>query len=156
MYSHVFSGATRSNEGTETLFARQRFVTCCKAFNLQAIDSVYIDIPDIEGLRKQSLEGMSENPKFQSYVFNLTYLGKAWGFDGKQSIHPTQVPIIQDAFLPPTERVQWAKELIDEFVKHEQSGKGAFTFKGSMIDRPLLLQAMNIVQTVKFVEDLKE
>uniref|UniRef100_A0A914Z2V9 Citramalyl-CoA lyase, mitochondrial n=1 Tax=Panagrolaimus superbus TaxID=310955 RepID=A0A914Z2V9_9BILA len=129
-------GATRSNEGTETLFARQRFVTCCKAFNLQAIDSVYIDIKDIEGLRRQSLEG------------------KAWGFDGKQSIHPTQIPIIQESFLPPPDKVQWAKELIDEFVKHEQSGKGAFTFKGSMIDRPLLLQAMNIVQTIKYLENL--
>jgi citrate lyase subunit beta-like protein len=98
-------GATRSNEGMETLFARQRFVTCCKAFNLQAVDSVYIDIKDLDGLKKQSLEG------------------KAWGFDGKQTIHPSQIPVIQESFLPSSDKVQWAKELIDEFVKHEQSGK---------------------------------
>lgn len=127
-------GATRSNTGQELMFARQKFITCCKAFNLQAIDAVYIDIHDLEGLRKQSVEG------------------KLWGFDGKQSIHPAQIPVIQESFLPPKEKIQWATELIDEYIRHEKNGKGAFTFRGSMIDRPLLLQAMNIVQTVKFLE----
>lgn len=79
--------------------------------------------------------------------------GRLWGFDGKQSIHPSQIPVIQESFLPPPEKIKWAQELIDEFVKHEQNGKGAFVFKGSMIDRPLLLQAMNIVQTLKFIEN---
>ncbi|KHJ83873.1 HpcH/HpaI aldolase/citrate lyase family protein [Oesophagostomum dentatum] len=51
-------GATRTPECTEVMYARQRFVACCKAFQLQAIDSVYIDIKNTEGLRKQSEEGM--------------------------------------------------------------------------------------------------
>ena len=130
-------GATRSNDGREIMFARQKFLNCCKAFNLQAIDAVYIDIKDLEGLRQQSIEG------------------KLWGFDGKQSIHPSQIPVIQESFLPAKEKVQWANELIAEYEKHEKSGKGAFTFRGSMIDRPLLLQAMNIVQTIRYLEGLK-
>ncbi|KJH50959.1 HpcH/HpaI aldolase/citrate lyase family protein, partial [Dictyocaulus viviparus] len=65
-------GATRSPESTEVLYARQRFVACCKAFQLQAIDSVFIDIKDLDGLKRQSIEGHN------------------WGFTGKQSIHPTQ------------------------------------------------------------------
>uniref|UniRef100_A0A7E4W307 Citramalyl-CoA lyase, mitochondrial n=1 Tax=Panagrellus redivivus TaxID=6233 RepID=A0A7E4W307_PANRE len=129
-------GMSRSNEGTETLYARQRFVTCCKAFSLQAIDSVYIDIKDLDGLRRQSIEG------------------KAWGFDGKQCIHPTQIPVIQESFLPPPDKIEWAKALIDEYIKHENEQRNTvLTFRGSMVDRPVILQAMNIVQTVKYIQE---
>ena len=48
-------------------------VTAAKAHKLQAIDAVYIDYKDMEGLRRQSEEGMG------------------WGFTGKQVIHPGQV-----------------------------------------------------------------
>uniref|UniRef100_A0A158PAH0 Citramalyl-CoA lyase, mitochondrial n=1 Tax=Angiostrongylus cantonensis TaxID=6313 RepID=A0A158PAH0_ANGCA len=126
-------GATRSSEGKEVIYARQRFITCCKAFQLQAIDSVFIDIKDIDGLRRQCIEGHS------------------WGFTGKQSIHPTQVPVIQEAFLPSADKVEWATELAHAFSQHQIEGKGAFQFRGQMIDRPLLLQAMNIIQLVERV-----
>ncbi|CAB3396728.1 unnamed protein product [Caenorhabditis bovis] len=124
-------GATRTSHGTENLFARQKFVTCCKAFFLQAIDSVYIDIKDLDGLRRQCVEGRS------------------WGFTGKQVIHPSQVPVVQEQFLPPKEKIEWAQELIHAFSEHEALGKGAFQFRGQMIDRPLLLQALNIIQLIE-------
>lgn len=66
-------GATRSTAGEETLYARQRFVACCRAFQLQPIDSVHIDLKDTEGLQRGSEQGY------------------AWGFSGKQTIHPSQV-----------------------------------------------------------------
>lgn len=50
-------GATRSDGGSELLYARQKFVSICKAFRIQAIDAVYINFKDLEGLRKQSQEG---------------------------------------------------------------------------------------------------
>ncbi|VDK46779.1 unnamed protein product [Anisakis simplex] len=121
-------GATRTKDGRENIYARQRFVTCCKAFGLQAIDSVYIDIKDQQGLKAQCEEG------------------RLWGFDGKQVIHPSQIDVVQSAFLPSVERVEWARELMKEFVEHEKKGKGAFNFRGHMIDKPLLLQAMNVVK----------
>ncbi|KIH62141.1 HpcH/HpaI aldolase/citrate lyase family protein [Ancylostoma duodenale] len=126
-------GATRTPESTEVLYARQRFVACCKAFQLQAIDSVYIDIKNLDGLRKQCEEGQK------------------WGFTGKQTIHPTQVPVVQEAFMPPAEKVEWATELVHAFSQHQAEGKGAFQFRGQMIDRPLLLQALNIIQLVESV-----
>ncbi|KAK6019111.1 HpcH/HpaI aldolase/citrate lyase family protein [Ostertagia ostertagi] len=106
-------GATRTSEGSEVLYARQRFVACCKAFQLQAIDSVYIDIKNLDGLRKQSDEG------------------HAWGFTGKQTIHPSQVPVVQEAFMPSAEKVEWATELVHAFSQHQAEGKGAFQFRGS-------------------------
>ncbi|CAD6196419.1 unnamed protein product [Caenorhabditis auriculariae] len=126
-------GATRSSHGTENLFARQKFVACCKAFQLQAIDSVYIDIKDTDGLRRQSDEGRS------------------WGFTGKQTIHPSQVAVVQETFMPPGEKVEWATELVHAYSQHESEGKGAFQFRGQMIDRPLLLQALNLIQLVERV-----
>lgn len=121
-------GATRTTDATELLYARQKVVTCAKAFKLQAIDLVHINYKDLAGLEKQSVEGAN------------------MGFTGKQVIHPGQISVVQQAFSPSTARVEWATELIQAFTQHTQSGKGAFTFRGAMIDMPLVLQARNIVQ----------
>ena len=45
------------------------------------------------------------------------------GFTGKQTIHPSQVAIVQECFSPPAEKIEWAKELINSFEDHQQSGK---------------------------------
>ncbi|XP_035710196.1 citramalyl-CoA lyase, mitochondrial isoform X2 [Folsomia candida] len=121
-------GAIRSKEGHELLYARQYLVMVAKAFKLQAIDIVYIDYKDIDGLRLQSISG-----------FHM-------GFTGKQIIHPGQVLPCQEAFTPPPEKIEWARELITEFEAHSKGGKGAFSFRGNMIDMPLVLQAKNIVE----------
>ena len=63
-----------------------------------------------------------------------------------QVIHPTQVPVVHEAFSPSKSRIEWATQLIQEFRQHEISGKGAFTFRGAMIDMPLVKQAENILQ----------
>lgn len=124
-------GATRSSEGLELLTARQLFVIVAKCFRLQAIDMVHINYKDIEGLSKVSIEGAK------------------MGFTGKQVIHPNQVPIVQRAFSPSAEKIKWATDLIQQFELHQREGKGAFTFQGAMIDKPLLLQAQNIIKIAK-------
>ncbi|XP_068602585.1 citramalyl-CoA lyase, mitochondrial [Brachionichthys hirsutus] len=120
-------GATRTEDARELLYARQKVVVTTKAFGLQAIDLVHIDYKDVEGLRRQAREGA------------------LMGFTGKQVIHPGQIQAVQEEFSPRPERVQWAKELISAFDQHQKEGKGAFTFRGSMIDMPSLKQAQNII-----------
>ncbi|TKS66908.1 Citrate lyase subunit beta-like protein, mitochondrial [Collichthys lucidus] len=120
-------GATRTKDAKELLYARQKVVVTTKAFGLQAIDLVYIDYKDVEGLRRQAREGA------------------LMGFTGKQVIHPGQIQAVQDEFSPSPERVEWAKELIAAFDQHQKEGKGAFTFRGSMIDMPSVKQAQNII-----------
>ncbi|XP_077977563.1 citramalyl-CoA lyase, mitochondrial-like [Glandiceps talaboti] len=127
-------GATRTPDASELLYARQKTVMTAKAFRLQAIDLVHIDFKDSEGLRKQSLEGAR------------------MGFTGKQVIHPNQVAIVQECFSPSPDKVEWASELVKAFEEHQNSGKGAFTFRGSMIDMPLLLQAKNILKLAESVQ----
>ncbi|XP_017265594.1 citramalyl-CoA lyase, mitochondrial [Kryptolebias marmoratus] len=120
-------GATRTKDARELLYARQKVVVTTKAFGLQAVDLVYIDYKDVEGLRQQAREGA------------------LMGFTGKQVIHPGQVQAVQEEFSPSPDRVQWARELISAFNQHQKEGKGAFTFRGSMIDLPSLKQAQNIM-----------
>ncbi|KAF4795151.1 Citrate lyase subunit beta-like protein, mitochondrial [Turdus rufiventris] len=123
----AFLGATSSKETHDILYARQKIIVTAKAFGLQAIDLVYIDFHDEDGLRRQSREGAS------------------MGFTGKQVIHPNQIAVVQEQFSPSPEKIKWAQELISAFEEHQRLGKGAFTFRGSMIDMPLLKQAQNIV-----------
>ncbi|CAK6442759.1 unnamed protein product [Pipistrellus nathusii] len=120
-------GATSSKEAHDILYARQKIVVVAKAFGLQAVDLVYIDFRDQEGLLRQAREGA------------------AMGFTGKQVIHPNQIAAVQEQFSPSPGKIKWAEELIAAFQEHQQLGKGAFTFRGSMIDMPLLKQAQNIV-----------
>ncbi|CAF1249092.1 unnamed protein product, partial [Didymodactylos carnosus] len=71
-------GIERTRDASELLYARQKLVTTCKLYKIQAIDMVYIDYNDLDGLKEQSLQGAR------------------MGFTGKQVIHPKQVPIVQN------------------------------------------------------------
>ncbi|XP_065054200.1 citramalyl-CoA lyase, mitochondrial-like [Rhopilema esculentum] len=128
-------GGTRTEDARELIFARQSFVTHCKAFGLQAIDMVHINFKDLESLKRHAEEGAK------------------MGFTGKQLIHPGQIEVVNSAFMPSANKIQWAQELIKSFGEHESSGKGAFTFRGSMIDLPLLKQAQNILRIVESVKN---
>ncbi|KAK3701039.1 hypothetical protein RRG08_063290 [Elysia crispata] len=126
-------GAERTPEAKELIYVRQKFVMIAKAFRIQAIDMVYVDIHDTNGLRIQADEGAR------------------MGFTGKQIIHPVQIPHVEAAFTPSPARVEWATELVKSFEEHQSSGQGALIFRGQMIDMPLLRQAQNVLQIVKNV-----
>nr|XP_038949346.1 citramalyl-CoA lyase, mitochondrial isoform X2 [Rattus norvegicus] len=128
-------GATSNKDTQDILYARQKIVVTAKAFGLQAIDLVYIDFRDEDGLLRQSREAA------------------AMGFTGKQVIHPNQIAVVQEQFTPTPEKIRWAEELIAAFKEHQQLGKGAFTFQGSMIDMPLLKQAQNIVTLATSIKE---
>lgn len=121
-------GAKRSLNGEELLYARQSIVAHAKAFDCQAIDMVFINFKDLDGLQFNSEQGAD------------------MGFTGKQVIHPNNIQTVQSVFSPSPEKIKWAEELIKEFDIHSKSGKGAFTFRGQMIDMPLVKQANNILQ----------
>ncbi|XP_063699127.1 citramalyl-CoA lyase, mitochondrial-like [Culicoides brevitarsis] len=128
------AGLTRTEEGKEILYARQRIVTVAKAFDLQAIDMVYTDYTNLEGLKAQAKEGAK------------------FGYTGKQVIHPCQLEIVQKAFVPSSEKVEWASELLKAWDEHEKDGVGAFTFKNKMIDAPTMKQAQNILEIMRSVQ----
>jgi citrate lyase subunit beta-like protein len=120
-------GARRTKEAGEVLYARQAVVAACVANDLQAIDMVYIDFRDSEGLRAEAEQGAG------------------WGFNGKQVIHPNQVPVVQEAFTPSAEEISYAKRVVETFESSQREGKGAYALDGKMIDMPLLKNARKVL-----------
>jgi len=120
-------GAARTRQSAELLFARQCFLTHCRAYGLQPIDVVQISYKDDSLLRHEAAEGAQ------------------MGFEGKQIIHPAQAGIVQEVFSPSAGAVQSAEELVAAFEEHQRSGRGAFVFKGQMVDNPTVLQARNVL-----------
>jgi len=116
-------GARRTREAVELLYARQSVVAACAAFSLQAIDIVYIDFKDAEGLRLEAEQGAG------------------FGFSGKQIIHPNQVGVAQEAFTPSDEALEEARRIVETFEASQKEGKGAYALDGKMIDMPLLKNA---------------
>ncbi|XP_060785510.1 citramalyl-CoA lyase, mitochondrial isoform X2 [Neoarius graeffei] len=111
-------GATRTKDARELLYARQKVVVTTKAFGLQAVDLVYIDYQDGEGLRQQAREGA------------------LMGFTGKQVIHPNQIKAVQEEFSPSPDKVIWATELITAFEEHQKLGKCCALFSLGCIHLP--------------------
>ncbi len=71
------------------------------------------------------------------------------GFTGKISIHPSQIPVINEVFTPSREEVQAAQELIAAFDEHRRRGSAAFAFKGQMVDMPHLDRAQKVVDRAR-------
>jgi citrate lyase beta subunit len=124
-------GATRTKEAMEVLYARSAVVTACAAHDLQAIDMVYIDFRDVDGLRLEAQQAAG------------------LGFSGKQIIHPNQVAPVQEAFTPSLEAVAYAQRVIEAFITSQKEGKGAFALDGKMIDMPLLKNAQKVLDRAK-------
>ncbi|MEP0806336.1 MAG: CoA ester lyase [Chloroflexota bacterium] len=124
-------GARRTKEATEVLYARSAVVAACAANDLQAIDMVYIDFHDLEGLRREAEQGAG------------------FGFSGKQVIHPNQVSVVQEAFTPSEEAIAYAKRIVESFESSQKEGKGAYALDGKMIDMPLLKNAQKVLDRAR-------
>ncbi len=115
--------ATRTKEGLEIFYARNLVLTACRAAGVEAIDAVFSDINDKEGLMKD------------------VALSKNLGFDGKTVVHPRQVDVVNAAFTPSAKEIRYAKRVLDAVEEGKREGKGAVTLDGSMIDKPMELRA---------------
>jgi len=118
-------GATRTDEGTEVLYAREHVVLAARAAGVDAVDTVYTDLDDLEGLRAE------------------TRFAVTLGYDGKMVVHPDQVPVVHDALAPDADEMAWARRVLDA---HEAvDGRGVFEVDGEMIDAPLIARAERIL-----------
>lgn len=122
---------TRTPSLTEFLFARSSIATACRAHELPStIDLVCTSYQGVEGLQRLEEECIG---------------GKGLGFNGKQCIHPSQVDVVQKAFAPGEEELQWAVRIMIADAKAVQQGRGAWTLDGRMIDAPVVGSAKSIV-----------
>ena len=102
---------------------RSQSLLAAKAYGKIALDSVYLNIKDLDGLRAESDDAV------------------AVGFDAKVAIHPSQVAVIRDAYAPTDEQVDWARAVLAA----ARDERGVFQFEGLMVDAPVLRRAERIV-----------
>ncbi len=121
-------GAIRTPQGTEVLYARSKVVAHAAASGVQAIDIVFTDFRDAQGLERQAREGM------------------ILGFAGKQLIHPSQIEVVHRVYMPDPEEIARAQRLLDAFQQQQAAGSGAFALDGRMIDMPLVKQAQRVLE----------
>lgn len=119
-------GATRTPEGTEVLHAREHIVLAAAAAGVDAIDTLVTDF--------EAEEHLAEDTRF----------GIELGYDGKMCIHPAQIPVVNEAFTPDAERVEWAHRILEAAAEAEAEGRGVFRVDGEMIDAPLVTQAERV------------
>lgn len=102
--------------GVELNGARQQMIITARAMNVQCFDTVYTDLDDMDGLRKE------------------TQLIHDMGFDGKSIINPRQIPIVHSVYTPSRKDIIFADKVVKEIDEKRAQGIGVFTVDGKMID----------------------
>ena len=102
--------------GIELMGARQNMIIAARAAGVQCFDTVYTDLDDMEGFRKD--------------VKTIHLMG----FDGKSIINPRQIPIVHEIFTPGEKEVVFAEKVVREIEDKAAKGIGVFTVDGKMID----------------------
>jgi citrate lyase beta subunit len=124
-------GAERTREGWEIFYARSAIVTHAAAFGLQALDMVFMDLRDIDELRKESQDGAR------------------MAYSGKQIIHPNQVNPVQEAYTPSDEAIAHARRVVEADAEHQARGAGAFSLDGKMVDAPVVKAARRVLERAR-------
>ena len=102
--------------GVELMGARQHMIIAARAAGVQCFDTVWTNLNDMEGFRKD--------------VETI----KMMGFDGKSIINPRQIPIVHDIYTPSQKEIIFAEKVVREIDEKSAQGIGVFTVDGKMID----------------------
>jgi citrate lyase subunit beta/citryl-CoA lyase len=121
-------GTQRTNDGRESFFARSLIVNAAKAAGIQAIDTVFSDVNDMNGLYESVIEA------------------KSLGFEGKGCIHPRQIEVIHKAFAPSEKEIEKAKKIILAFDEAKKNGLAVVSLGSKMIDAPVVKRAFNTIK----------
>lgn len=117
----------RYPDGQELHFARSMILHAARTAGIAAIDTVYSDVENEEGLRNE--------------VEKIKQLG----FDGKSVINPRQIPIVDAVFSPSINEIENAKEVLYAIEEAESKGSGVIALNGKMIDKPIVERAQRVL-----------
>ena len=124
-------GVPKTLEGTESRFARGRLVNAASAAGVQAIDSVFGDVGNEEGLRDWASRS------------------RALGFDGMGCVHPRQIRPIHEAFAPAEAEIEKALRVVAAFEEAESRGLGVVSLGTRMVDPPVVRRAQRLVDLAR-------
>ena len=106
-------------------YAMQRIAVAARAAGVRVLDGPVADYSDEEGLRESCL------------------LARSLGFDGKWCIHPAQIPVVNEAFSPTEEELEWARKVVVAYEEANAVGSGSVSVDGQMVDAASIRMAQN-------------
>ncbi|MFZ0685159.1 MAG: aldolase/citrate lyase family protein [Terriglobales bacterium] len=124
-------GVAKTVEGRESQYARSRVVNAARAAGVQAIDSVFSDVADMDGLRRWG------------------EASRAMGFEGMGCIHPGQIRVIHEAFQPTAGEIEKARKVVAAFEEAQSKGLAVVSLGSKMIDPPVVQRALKLVERAK-------
>ena len=124
-------GVAKTAEGRESQYARSRVVNAARAAGVQAIDSVYGDVGDMDGL------------------LHWGQASRAMGFEGMGCIHPGQIRVIHEAFRPTDAEITKAQRIVAAFEEAQSKGLAVVSLGSKMIDPPVVQRALKLVERAK-------
>ena len=130
--------AQRTPGGDELRLARETIVVAARAAGIDALDTVYSNLNDMETFRQE-----------------VEYI-KTLGFDGKSIINPRQIEVINEVFAPKEKEISKARAIIAAIKEAEAKGSGVIALNGKMIDRPVVIRAQRTINLAIASGILKE
>lgn len=130
--SEVGAEANREADGSLTepyRFARSVCLFGAAAARVPAIETIHVDFRNLDALRRD------------------TEIAKRDGFTGRLAIHPAQVPVFNEVFTPNAAQIEKAKAIVAAFAA--KPGAGTVGIEGRMYDRPHLVRAQRLLETLK-------
>lgn len=124
----------RTREGSEILFARMALLNAARAAGVEAFDTPFTDVNDLDGLQADAQRA------------------RAYGYSGKASISPRHLEIINQVFSPSAEEIQYAREVVEAIEAAERSGKGVVAVRGKMVDKPVVLRARQTLDLARQID----
>ena len=122
---------SREGEAQELLYARSALVVSAAAAHVQAVDGVWVDLQDPEGLKRFALQS------------------RRLGFSGMSAIHPSQIDPINAMFSPTPEEIEYAQRVTQAYEDALARGDGSIAFGGQLIDRPIIERARRTLELAK-------
>lgn len=117
----------RTEHGIELFFARSQLLAAAREAGIQAIDTVYSNVKNMDGFRDE-----------------VTRI-KEMGFDGKSVVHPSQIAVVNEIFTPSDDEIRHALKVVKASADAAARGVGVITVNGKMIDGPLITRAERII-----------
>lgn len=122
----------REGEAADMLYARSALVTAAAAANVQAVDGVWPNLQDTEGLQAFALQS------------------RRLGFTGMSLIHPSQIGPVNAAFTPTADEMEYCRKVVAAYEEAVARGDGAVAFGGQLLDRPIVERAQRTLALGEF------
>lgn len=118
----------RTPGGDELRLARETIVVAARAAGIDALDTVYSNLNDMETFRKE-----------------VEFI-KTLGFDGKSIINPRQIEIVNEVFAPKEKDIEKARTILAAIREAESRGSGVVSVNGKMVDKPVVIRAQRTIE----------